>query len=167
MILHRKISDFDWSTWQAKDPCTLVFVVRDEQILLIRKKRGLGAGKINGPGGRLEAGETLLECAVREVQEELGVTPLGLQKYGEHKFQFIDGYSTHVHVFRADDIEGVPVETDEAIPLWTPVGAIPYHEMWEDDEIWLPHLVARRQFYGRFLFEDDKMVDYELDVHDR
>lgn len=159
-----KIDDIDWTTWQAKDPATLVFVMDGTQMLLIRKKRGLGAGKINGPGGRLEPGETLLECAIREVQEELCITPMGLQKFGEHQFQFVDGYSIHVHVFRASGYEGTPAETDEAIPLWTPVDTIPYDEMWEDDSIWLPHLVKGNRFHGRFLFDDDKMLDYTFDL---
>ena len=34
--------------------------------MLIRKKRGHGAGKINGPGGKLHPGETPVVCAVRE-----------------------------------------------------------------------------------------------------
>ena len=50
---------------------TLLFVIRAGQILLIHKKRGLGAGKINGPGGRLHLGESPLHGAVREVKEEL------------------------------------------------------------------------------------------------
>jgi len=45
--------------------------MRGGEILLIRKKRGWG-GEDNGPGGRLEKGETAVESAVREVQEELG-----------------------------------------------------------------------------------------------
>lgn len=65
-----RIHEIDWASWKAKDPATLVFVVKEGSILLIRKKRGLGAGKINGPGGRLEAGERPLEGAVREAQEE-------------------------------------------------------------------------------------------------
>lgn len=159
-----KIGDIDWTLWQAKDPATLVFVMEGDQVLLIRKKRGLGAGKINGPGGRLEAGETLLECAIREVQEELCITPKGLQKLGEHQFQFVDGYSIHVHVFRASAYEGTPTETNEAIPLWAPVNAIPYDEMWEDDSIWLPHLVKGNRFHGRFLFDDDKMLDHTFEI---
>jgi 8-oxo-dGTP diphosphatase len=65
----RTLQDIDWASWKAEDPATLVFVVKDGRILLIRKKRGLGAGKINAPGGRLEAGEAPIEGAVREVQE--------------------------------------------------------------------------------------------------
>ena len=97
----RRVREIDWTCWRAVDPVTLVFVVKDRRILLIRKKRGLGAGKINGPGGRLEPGESFDACAVREVREELGVTPLYLEKLGRHGFQFVDGYSTFVHVYRA------------------------------------------------------------------
>ena len=77
-----RIADIDWTTWQATDVATLVFVLHDGQALLIRKKRGLGAGKINAPGGRVDPGETVEQCAVREVQEELGVTPTGLSHHG-------------------------------------------------------------------------------------
>jgi len=122
----RRLAEIDWSAWRGRDRATLVFVVRESQILLILKKRGLGAGKVNGPGGRMEAGESPLDCGIREVQEELCVTPLELEALGELRFQFTDGYSIHVHVFIADDCEGEASETDEAVPLWTPVDAIPY-----------------------------------------
>ncbi len=160
----RRVSEIDWGRWVPRDPATLVFVVRDGQILLIRKKRGLGAGKINGPGGRLEPGESPVAGAVREVEEELRATPTGLRASGELRFQFVDDYSIHVHVFRADGLAGEPRETEEAVPLWTSLDAIPYDEMWEDDRLWLPHLLSRRRFGGCFLFEGDALLDYALDV---
>ena len=68
----------DWKSWQPGVRATLMFIIDEakREVLLIRKKRGLGAGKINGPGGKIDPGETSLECAVRETQEELGVTAL-------------------------------------------------------------------------------------------
>ncbi|MCP3983608.1 MAG: 8-oxo-dGTP diphosphatase [bacterium] len=159
-----RTDEIDWSSWVAADIATLVFVATEGRVLLIRKKRGLGAGKINGPGGRLEPGETPQQCAVREVQEELLITPLELLKVGEGRFQFLDGYAIHVHVFRADAYVGEPTETDEAIPLWFDQAEIPYDEMWEDDEIWLPLLLAGTPFAGRFIFDGDRMVDHCLEV---
>ena len=159
----KTLRDIDWDTWKAKDPATLVFVVKDGRILLIRKKRGLGAGKINAPGGRLAPGETPLEAAVREVQEELCITPVELTYSGENLFQFVDGYSIHVHVFKAGDYEGEPTETDEASPIWSNLDAIPYEEMWEDDKLWVPLVLDGTRFYGRYLFDDDIMLDYALD----
>ena len=162
----RRIDDIDWASWQAVDDATLVFVIQDGRILLIHKKRGLGAGKINGPGGRREPGETFDDCAVREMREELGVTPRDVVKLGEHRFQFVDGYSTFVYVYRASGLDGLPIETDEAAPLWVGLDDIPFDEMWEDDRYWLPLVVAGRRFSGQWIFDGNRMLDYRLDVLD-
>ncbi len=159
-----RIDEIAWSSWKPRDTATLVFVVEADRVLLIRKKRGLGAGKINGPGGRLEPGETLLECAVREIQEELCITPRQLERRGEMRFQFVDGYSIHVHAFRAAGYEGEPTETEEATPLWFHRSEIPYDQMWEDDILWVPHLLGGGRFEGRFLFEGDRMLDHYLEL---
>lgn len=156
--------EVDWSRFEPKDRATILFVVRGGEVLLIRKKRGLGAGKINGPGGRIDGAETPLEAAVREVQEELCVTPRGVTFHGLLRFQFVDGYSLLVHVFRAADCDDVARETDEAIPLWCPIDAVPYDAMWQDDHYWLPHLLAGRTFEGAFVFDGDRMLRGELSV---
>ena len=157
-------NDIDWHTWRPRERATLLFVVHQSEILLIRKKRGLGAGKINGPGGRLDPGETPHDCAIREVQEELRVTPVGVRKAGELRFQFVDGLSIHGYVYRADDCDGEPQETDEATPLWTRLDAIPYDEMWADDSIWLPLMLDGVYFDGRFLFDGDELLGHRLET---
>lgn len=159
-ITARRVVDIEWSTWNAVDQATLLFVVRDGEILLIRKKRGLGAGKINGPGGRVDPGELPEQGAVREAQEEIGITPHAPIEKGQLSFQFVDGYSIHVHVFQTDSFSGTPYETDEAIPLWFSTENIPYDEMWADDRIWLPLMLDGKPFSGRFIFEGDTMLDY-------
>jgi 8-oxo-dGTP diphosphatase len=152
----------DWNAWQPRERATLLFVIREEMILLILKKRGLGAGKVNGPGGRLEPGETPLQCAIRETQEELGVTATGVREAGVLRFQFVDGHSIFGTVFRADDCVGTPIDTDEATPLWTPVEAIPYDRMWQDDRLWIPMLLTGRRFDGRFVFDGDRMLYHDV-----
>ena len=64
------------TTMETEQQATLCFILKNDQILLIRKKRGIGKGKINGPGGKVDPGETFLEAAVRETREEVGVTPV-------------------------------------------------------------------------------------------
>ena len=155
--------DMDWTNWTPRIIANLCFIVKDGLVLLIRKKRGLGAGKINGPGGKLDPGETAHDSAVREVQEELGVTPLALENRGVLYFQFVDGLSLHVTVFIADGLMGEPVETAEAIPLWFPIGAVPYGEMWEDDQHWLPQVLAGKSFDGWFEFDGDKMLSKRVE----
>lgn len=153
----------DWTNWTPRERANLCFIARDGRVLLIHKKRGLGAGKINGPGGKLEPNETALDAAIREVQEEIGVTPLEIEERGVLHFQFLDGYSLHCVVFVARDLAGEPIETDEATPLWTPLDAIPFHLMWEDDQHWLPHALAGRCFDAWFVFDGERMVEKRID----
>lgn len=157
------VESMDWESWSPTEYANLCFVIRDGQILLIRKKRGLGAGKINGPGGRIEKGETALAAAIRETQEEIGVTPLDLEQVGELFFQFLDGYKLHVAVFRADDCTGNLCETDEATPMWVDLGQIPYHEMWQDDPHWLPFVLSGKSFRGYFIFDGERLVDHRIE----
>ena len=73
--MQEKSSGFQWpAQWTPDILATLMFVVQKGRILLIRTKRGIGAGKVNGPGGKFEPGETALQCVLREVREELGVS---------------------------------------------------------------------------------------------
>lgn len=156
----------DWSLWQPQIRATLMFIVDEklDRALLIRKKRGLGAGKINGPGGKMDPGETPAQCAIRETQEELGVTALDPVQHGELCFQFTDGLALHVEVFRATKWQGEPEETDEAVPLWTSLDQLPFEEMWEDDRYWLAELlIEKKAFVGRFVFDDDRMLSREIE----
>ena len=109
-----QLADIDWDNWQAKIPATLVFVIQDGKILLIDKKTGIGKGKVNGPGGKLENGERPEACAIRECREELAITVSNLQYCGQHRFQFVDGLTIHVWVYCTGDFAGVPTESREA-----------------------------------------------------
>lgn len=159
-----RLHDIDWTTWTPTMRGTLLWVLRDGQALLIRKKRGLGAGLINAPGGKIDPGETALAAAERELHEEVGVRALGTVPCGELSFQFVDGLRLHVHVFSASACLGEAIETDEALPLWLPQDALPYDEMWADDRIWVPHLLAGRPFRLRAVFDGQQLLDHAIEV---
>ena len=50
-----------------------IIIVKDEQVLLLRRRNVHGAGSWSTPGGHLDFGESPEECAVREAKEETGV----------------------------------------------------------------------------------------------
>jgi len=143
---------------------TLCYVIKNGKILLIRKKRGIGAGKYNGPGGHIEQNETPLECAIRETREELGITPLNAKQIGYNEFFAGDKPFMNVFVFTADGYSGELIETDEAAPFWFPLDKLPMKEMWQDDEIWFPLMFAGKRFKGKFWFDAklEKLERHEL-----
>ncbi|MCB1646564.1 MAG: 8-oxo-dGTP diphosphatase [Pseudomonadales bacterium] len=159
-----KVTDISWENWQADVIATLLFVQHQGKVLLIRKKRGLGAGKINGPGGKTEPGEAPRDCAIRETQEELQIDPLNVVYRGELFFHAEDEMpKIHGYIYVASDYNGTPTETDEAIPLWFAPQDIPYHEMWEDDQYWLPQVLAGKTMKGWFTFEGEALLDYRIE----
>lgn len=152
----------DWDTWEPGMRATLMFIRVGDEVLLIEKQRGIGMGKVNGPGGKIDPGETPLECAIRETQEELCVTATGVKKMGELFFAMSDMPDIHCHVFIADGYEGTPTQTPEAIPLWTQVSEIPYDRMWDDDRYWLGEMLEGRTFRGRFVFHEETILWREV-----
>jgi 8-oxo-dGTP diphosphatase len=98
LLLASFVALIDWQEWAPTERAVLCFVRRDGELLLIRKKRGLGAGKVNGPGGRIEDGESAEQAAVRETFEEVGVRPLRVSEAGELAFvRLVEGGGDRPH----------------------------------------------------------------------
>lgn len=139
---------------------TLCLVIKGDKILLGMKKRGFGAGRWNGFGGKVEEGESIEEAAKRETFEECGVTITEMEKVGIHEFEFSSdrGNILEVHVFRVDAWTGEPRETEEMRPQWFTTDAIPYDAMWPDDIHWLPVFLTGKKFRTKFLFSDGDSI---------
>lgn len=139
---------------------TLCLVRQGDRVLLGMKKRGFGAGRWNGFGGKVEAGEAIEAAAKRETEEECGVIITEMEKVGIHEFEFADkrGEILEVHVFRVDAWQGEPEETEEMRPQWFTIDAVPYDEMWPDDIHWLPVFLAGKKFRTKFLFGEGDTV---------
>lgn len=138
---------------------TLLFLIRDGQVLLMRKRRGHGEGLINAPGGKREAQETALACALRETREEVGVQVDDARLLGQLRFEDLSGERVLGWVFRADRGIGEAMSSAEAIPHWYPVDAVPYAEMWPGDRFWLPWLLADRGFLATLLCDGARVLE--------
>lgn len=149
-----------------KEEAVVSYIFNKNDLLLIEKKRGLGAGKINVPGGHIEKGETPLEAAIRETQEEVSLQISDLKLMGYLFFVFKDGLTMKGYVYTTNSYTGTPTESDEALPFWNPISKIPYEKMWEDDFIWLPEVLKGRYFRGYFEFDGDKMLKREVEFYE-
>ncbi|KAJ7039911.1 NUDIX hydrolase domain-like protein [Mycena alexandri] len=127
---------------------TNVFVVQDGKLLLGYKKRGLGIHRYNGFGGKVEAEESTLDAALRELKEEAGITA-PLVHAGTLLFVVPGEKWAHIDIFRADKYTGTITESDEMRPEWFPTTDIPFDNMWESDRYWLPLLLSKQHFSAR------------------
>ncbi len=141
-------------------PTTLVLVFNPQnQILLCMKKRGFGVWKFNGAGGKVEAGEAILEAASRELYEEtkIQISPEHFENHGHIYFIFPDkpDWDQDMTVFVAKEYSWEFEETEEMKPQWFDISDIPYEKMWEDDAIWLPRVLQGETVEYRFEFNID------------
>ncbi len=143
---------------------TLCLAKKDEMILLGMKKRGFGEGRWNGFGGKVEEGETIIEAAIREMEEESGLKAEELEEKGIILFHFLDtGKLLEVHIFDVLKYSGEITETEEMSPKWFNIREIPFEKMWADDIYWIPLFLNGDKFNGKFVFENnDKLLDYNL-----
>ena len=116
------------------------------------------------PGGKVED-ETPVAGAIREVHEEVGLTVKGPQLVAKLRFHdFVTDYRVLGFVYVACEFDGEAVSTDEAKPFWCKRTDIPYSHMWEDDELWLPVILAGQFVDADLLFEDDVLVNHVIRI---
>ncbi|MBT7335552.1 MAG: 8-oxo-dGTP diphosphatase [Gammaproteobacteria bacterium] len=152
--------------WQPQFIGTLLFLCRGDEVLLIHKKTGHGAGRVNGPGGKLEPGETVVAGACREVYEEVGLRVRNPRMAAEMRFVERRGPQWLGFALVSSDFSGQLRETPEAKPFWCPMEDIPYPLMWPDDRLWLPFVLSRpaqaAPFVINLLFDDETLVAHDF-----
>ncbi|KAF9480953.1 hypothetical protein BDN70DRAFT_804348 [Pholiota conissans] len=135
-------------------------------------------------GGKVEPGETSLQAAIRELQEESGV--LADLEHAGSLFFLTKGadFAFQIDIYRAESFTGTITESDEMRPEWfstsnlpistdgpEAVGSksahasggdqssllppLPLAQMWDTDRVWLPLLVSKRKFFGRADFTQE------------
>jgi len=148
---------------------TLCLFIRESEgekkLLLAMKKRGFGMGKWNGVGGKLDyqkGDKNIVDAAIRETKEEIGVRVKELEKVAVLNFCFPyipdKKWDQDVHVFLAKEWEGEPIESEEMMPKWFEINEIPFEEMWEDDKVWLPLILNGKKLKADFIFKEGETL---------
>lgn len=151
----------------TKFTMTLLFLVRGEEVLLAFKKRGFGANRYNGVGGKLDSGETVNQAMTREAQEEIGITPTTYEQVALINFdEFFKGEPAKIemHIFISNRWQGEPVESEEMAPQWFKKDRLPLDQMWHDDPFWLPQVLQDKKIKAWFkLDERDELVNHKVE----
>jgi len=138
---------------------TLCLVYTPDQVLLGMKKRGFGANRWNGFGGKVKTGEDIADAAKRELLEEANIQVPDLEPRGVLFFEFENQPDIlEVHLFSAGKYTGEPNETEEMKPQWFKHDQIPFTDMWPDDPYWLPLVLRGKKVEGKFLFKDKNTI---------
>jgi 8-oxo-dGTP diphosphatase len=87
-----------------------VALIDRDRVLLVQRARAPWLGLWSLPGGRLEAGETAEQCAVREIREELGLSIYALRPIMRMD---LAGSKFLLQVFATEAFEGEIVAADE------------------------------------------------------
>lgn len=152
---------------------TVCFLYREGKILLPLKTDKIGKGKRNGYGGGVEEGETVVQCALRELFEETG----GVVAF-EHnleKIAIVDFYNTktdgstfvcRVHFFLVHAWVGDPAPTSEMTdPQWFNVADLPLDDMMPADRQWLPQALSGKKMIAQAYlgpFQEHTLGDVEI-----
>lgn len=149
---------------------TLLYLRKDDQILLAQKKRGFAKNKYNGVGGKIEENETPEQAMIRETIEEISVTPIKYDKVGIIEYdEYYKGKRKEivVHVYFSTRWDGEPKESEEMTPQWFNINNLPFEEMIGDDEYWLPLVLKGEKIEAFFKFNENwKIINYKVKVEE-
>ncbi|MCR4275793.1 MAG: NUDIX domain-containing protein [Candidatus Parcubacteria bacterium] len=136
---------------------TLGIVLQNGTVLLGEKKKGeIGTGVLSGPGGKLDPGETLPECLVRETREELKIEldPASLELVAIIDFYAAGEIDFCVYVYRTETFFGELEETADMIPAWYPLDNLPYDRMFDSDRHWFARAACGEKFRANVYYRE-------------
>lgn len=148
---------------------TLCYIEKDGAYLMmhrIKKKNDMNKDKYVGIGGKLENGETPFDCALREIKEETGITPINLLYRGIVTF-ISNEYGTEImHLFTANDFVGsIKDNCDEGELVWIEKQDVYNLPIWEGDKIFFELLEKENKFFNlTLIYEGEKLVSHTLTI---
>lgn len=110
-------------------------------LLRNKKKKDVNHNKWIAVGGKKEPGETIEECAVREVFEETGLHCEQLEYQGLVHFEYQDNEPEDIYVYTCSHYHGSLHETDEGTLRWIDENELMNLELWEGDRIFLKKML--------------------------
>ena len=171
-------SELEFSIIITHKLATLIYLVFESQVLLLYRNKKLNdfhQGKYVGVGGRVEPGETPLECVIREVKEETGYT-LTSKEIDYRGYIYFDeinrdkvnedlpAFNWLVFIYSAQVKHKRYFNNSEGDLVWIKIDQIPYDKMWQGDRFFTPKILETSDvFEGKFLYNGEKIVRWTME----
>lgn len=143
---------------------TLCYIKKDSRYLMlhrIKKNKDYHQGKWNAIGGKLESGESPLDCVIREVKEETGLFLLNVKFIGHLSFPNFDGLQDwSVFVFKSEDFTGELIDCPEGALSWVEEKDLLNLNLWEGDLEFIPHVLRDEKFMGKFIYKNKELKSF-------
>ncbi len=145
---------------------TLCYVKHNGHTLMlhrVKKQNDMHAGKWNGLGGKLDAGESPEACVIREVWEESGLQIRNPRLHGVLTFPaFASDEDWYAFLFTATEFEGALIDSAEGVLRWVPDGEVLALNLWEGDRVFIPWLDQPQFFSGKFTYKEGRLEGWEV-----
>ncbi len=135
----------------------------------IKKKNDINKDKWIGIGGKMEPGETVLDCMKRECKEETGLdwhdpTLRAIITFNFQKDETDSLFSELMFLYTGKEFSGELIECDEGELVWIEKDKIKDLPLWTGDLIFLDLMQQDIPlFYLRLDYIGDRLVLAELD----
>lgn len=146
---------------------TLCYVEDGEELLFLyrnKKENDIHEGKHIGLGGKIEDGETPVECIKREVLEESGLKLEEVNLRGIMIFPKFDGVEDwYTFLFSSNKFSGELIDSDEGDLMWVKKDAMDGLSLWQGDKLFLSWMRERDFFSAKLIYKEGELVDYHLE----
>ncbi|MCJ7647026.1 MAG: NUDIX domain-containing protein [Candidatus Lokiarchaeota archaeon] len=144
-------------------PRTLIFIEKDLQVLLIKKKKknSFGYDRLNGIGGHIEKGEEPFESAKREILEETGLIIERLELVAIIFIEIRIDPGILLFVFKGEYPGGKLFESNEGELIWMKIDSIKDIDGIVKDlpfllDVSINHTSGSRPIIGKYLYDENE-----------
>ncbi len=144
---------------------SLCWVFDYDRVLMLKRNKFPHQGLWVAPGGKIEAGESPLECVIREVHEESGliiehpdlrgIVSVYHQSASQHWILFI---------YVAHNPKGTLEETSEGELAWMPIPIPANLAMSKTDRVYLDQAINTREgiFQAKIIYDEDSLFNVDI-----
>jgi 8-oxo-dGTP diphosphatase len=149
-------------------PRVLVFTTRGDSVLLLKgaPDKRLWPNLYNGVGGHIEAGESILDAAHREFNEETGLELISPWLVGVVMIDTGTNPGIGMYIFRGSAGEGALIQSSEGRLEWINISQLDQIDMVEDLPVILPIVLkqppGQPPFSARYWYNDSGKLEIEL-----